>query len=136
MANYKGTGRSSYALMKDSAAFVAWCEKYDVELITDIVDGVELQGFMQRGEVLLPNSMWDDELQDDVEVRPVPELAALLADGWAIEFRETGHEKMRYLGGWSTILFPDGRMESIDLDDLSARVRKAAPDLKLTLCEH
>jgi len=135
MANYESYGRSSYFRVKDPAAFVALCAKYEWQPISDSAHP-ELVGFLCEGEEAFPSSRFNEVTGDYAEVDCLEELAALLAEGWAVECREIGYDKMRYLTGWTTIITWDGRRYRVSLDDAAAAAQAVLGAMQITAPEY
>lgn len=129
MANYIAYARTSYFKVKDEKAFLEWVKKYDIEDIWEKDDNGEKMFAMSFGMHGIPN--WDLETDEDVNF--AQELAKHLQEDWAVELREIGYEKMRYLVGYSIIVRWDGKEIFVNLDDLGHRAMEEWPDLfKLT----
>lgn len=109
--DYQGIARTSYARVKDEAAFQAWasgfgCETVEVVTRDEQVDGepVRLYGLVMEEGV--PTSRYDDDTDEDHEVDVLVELQAHLAPGWAWKVVETGHEGARWLLGAAWVVTP------------------------------
>ena len=108
--------------------------------IQDTQGGESLVGFYVDNGEGIPTCIWNDETEDCEEVDPgafLDELAEQLASGWAVELREIGYEKMRYLIGVSTIVRWDGETHTLSLDEIEERARKEwGEEFRLTTCAY
>jgi hypothetical protein len=124
MANYYGTARSNYFLVKDPEAFTNEMSKYPVHIITKDVDGVTLYGFLDKDPDGGAN-IWayypEDEDGDfgDIEDLEWEEVFKRhLADDWVAVIMECGAEKHRYLGGFAGAYNNKGETKTITLGDI------------------
>lgn len=140
MANYNPMIRTSYFKPRDVQAYDLFCKRYELVKIEDKQDGEKLVGFYVDNGEGIPTYVCSEEAGDCEEVEPgafLDELAEQLAPGWAVEVREIGFEKMRYLIGVTTILRWDGETYTLCLDEVEERARKEwGQEFKLTTCAH
>lgn len=139
MANYIAYFRSSYFKVKDVDQFKKFCDDYGLEFITDEdKEHGTLYGFLQgdMSEGGIPNWIYDEDLDETVDVDFAQELAQHLAEGWAAEVREIGYEKMRYLIGFTMIVAWDGSVQTLSLDDIHSHANDWINNVKLTTCEY
>jgi hypothetical protein len=133
MANYYGNARSNYFHVKDEEAFLAAMEKLpDIEIHRSNNDegafcilgcNADGAGWTQW--------MWDEEIEDDVEVDLPGVVSEHLVDGEVAIFMETGSEKLRYLVGWAEAINSEGERESISIDgiyELAGRLTEKHPN--------
>src|ERR1051326_3390710 len=90
MANYYAQTRSNYFPVKDYDAFVEWCKKFDLEVLSDDETPQQV-GFLLDGS--LPCSYYDETIGDFIEVDFLQELADHLQDDFVAIIQEVGHEK-------------------------------------------
>lgn len=127
MANWIGSSRSNYFLVKDLAAFKAMVESQISELE---VSGPEQSGERQGKVCLLiskgsdsgalPNTRWDDEKDEDVEIDLPSLIAPHLVEGEIVVLQEIGAEKLRYLTGYSIAFDHTGERVEVSLRDIYA----------------
>src|ERR1043165_7343564 len=124
MADYFPMLRTSYFKPKDAETFSSFCERFGLQKIEDNQDGEKLVGFFVADGAGLPDCAYledPDECEDIGTEDFFHVLAEQLAPGWAVEIREIGYEKMRYLVGVSTVLRWDGETYTLRLDDIEDR---------------
>lgn len=108
MSNYYGVVRTNYFHVKDEEQFRALmrrviCGDGSIELWDDQRDehGGQLFGFGAYGSISgIPDD--DDDYDDDSYDRFIDALMECVADDDAILIFESGHEKLRYVGGGGT----------------------------------
>ena len=98
MANYVGYARSNYFKVKDEEAFKAWVDGLPIEC-HEGQDNTFM--VMEPDGVSWPIYRWNDDIDDEEDIDFIGELSTHLADGWVAIVIEVGHEKMRYLHGYS-----------------------------------
>lgn len=130
MANWYGSARSNYFKVKDEAAFVAWAESMDLEIIRND-DGLVglLPGDTEDGD--WPQQWYDaddNELDDPLDV-PTG-LRPHLADGQVAFLFTVGAEKLRYLTACMTVVTP----EAIHYHGFENMMRELYPTA--TRCEY
>jgi hypothetical protein len=140
MANYNPMIRTSYFKPRDAEAFEHFCRRYGLVKIEDTQGGEKLVGFYVDNGEGIPTYVCVEETDECEEVDPgafLDELARHLAPEWAVEVREIGFEKMRYLVGVSTVVRWDGETHTLSLDEIEERVRKEWGDeFHLTTCAY
>lgn len=114
MANYDGYGRSNYVKVKDLDKFKELCNTYGLMF----VDDGERVGFLaDEGE---PNSfVYGKEIGDEKELPYfLDEFAKLLEDEEVLIWMHVGHEKLRYLVGYTVAINNKGETHKIDINDI------------------
>jgi hypothetical protein len=126
MANYQGIGRSNYFRVKSMDDYKLFCDRWNLELITDD-ENPDLVGFLDQdsnfGGFNL-NDVYDEATGDCVTGNFTGELAALLQDGEVAVLMETGHEKHNYVVGWALAVHSDGRELNVSIDDIYQIIEK------------
>lgn len=123
MANYNGASRTNYFRVTDE-------EKYDelfnnltaefgIEDFTKNVDGVIWHGFGAYSSIdyLYKDDSEEYDEDEDYEYNFdmfLEELQKILPDNEAFIYMESGHEKLRYVGG-SAIICTNKECKSVDL---------------------
>ena len=131
MADYISYARSNYFHVKDDEQFEDFLDKYGVEYRKDD-DGM----YAMFPEEDWPSfSLYNDDTGDWEEVDFEGELGSHLADGSVAILQHIGHEKMRYLGGYSTAVRSDGEVLSVSISDIYARVKNEW-NLQATFAEY
>lgn len=135
MANYIPFARTSYFKVKDMDEFIKWTEKLDIEEVWTKEDDMhgELVA-MSFGENGVPSFVFNGDDYDYIDF--AKEISKHLVENWAVEIREIGYEKMRYLIGHTTIVRWDGEYIVVDLDSISSKVLEKWPDVNFTNCEY
>lgn len=128
MANYYESARTNYFRVKDIAAFIAFMatvpgseyhasgdDKPDSFCVLFTEDGVPTARFLDE-----PNEAGDDYEEFDF----MEELAPHLADGSIAVLQGSGHEKLRYVTGYSIAVDNTGKQVSVNIDDIYALAKK------------
>lgn len=120
MAQYFGTSRTNYFLVKDEEAFKADMAQYPVHVITEERDGKTFYGILDNNEDGggLAWSVYDEEAEDYVDVAWESVLGSHLAEGEVGILMEVGAEKYRYLSGWAVAFNNKNEFRRIDLTDI------------------
>jgi hypothetical protein len=120
MANYYGTARSNYFLVKDPEAFTTEMSKYPVTVITKDVDGVTLYGFLDADDDGGADiwAYYEHEESDIEDLNWEEVFKRHLADDWVAVIMECGAEKHRYLGGFAGAYNNKGETKTITLGDI------------------
>lgn len=119
MANYYGSARSNYFVVKDEEAFLL-----DMEKIPGII--------IERGKVDAsfcvlgddgdgagwPSGGYDEDNDVEFEIDIVESVYPHLADDEVAIFMECGAEKLRYVSGYSIAVNNKGETETISLDEI------------------
>lgn len=100
MANFNGTARSNYFLVKDIAAFQAWVESVP-GLVSSPTGDLQMIYSDDPDEGCWPCHYYDDDKDEEVEVDMVNSITEHLADGQVCVLMEAGAEKVRYISGWA-----------------------------------
>lgn len=130
MAQYVATTRSNYFLVRDPAAFEAWCMNRDFEFWTQKADDKTIRYAMTAdtcdcyGWSRFSHS---EEGEDtiDCEIDVPAELAGHLADGETAILLEIGSEKLRYVAGTALAVHCTGQTIVISLSDIYDRASAA-----------
>ena len=135
MATFYGTGRSNYVEVTDVEQFKALCTKFDLEFITEKKGKTTKVGFLTNSEDGdLPNEIWDEEQEEDVEVDPLVEFSHLLKDEEVLVFQFAGAENHRYITGWSIAINNKQKTVTVDLNDILTKAEKLGKNI--TACEY
>ncbi len=112
MSNYYETARTNYFRVKDEPAFRAWVAKWNLECVKK-----------EEGFAVFPPryddggfNLYDEEQDDTLDI--ADEIAAHLADGSVAVVMGAGHEKSRYVAGWSVAINSKGESVRVNLDDI------------------
>jgi len=119
MATYSGVGRTNTFQVKDVAKLTAALEFTGVEILEREDKGVTL--FADPcGDGDWSIWVFDTEDEDDEgRYLYIPDLIAEhLMPGETVVFEHIGFEKLRYLIGYSTAVFSDGRQVTVNLCDV------------------
>jgi hypothetical protein len=111
--------RSNRFKVADADNFTAWVD--DLELEAQKNDDGTFTLFAEEG--FWP-SLRDDELGDPQDVDFVAELAAHLAEGEVAVLMQAGAEGLRYILGTALAIHSDGRLLTLELDDIYGRVKE------------
>ena len=125
MADYIGMARSNYFRVRDPEAFAAFCERFNLTVITqqDQQHG-ELHGWMNE-DGGIPDFDPDADGGDGEEVDFIGTLAEHLEPGWVAIAQEIGYEKMRYLNGYAVAVNSEGKQVEVVLQDIFQAARNA-----------
>jgi hypothetical protein len=140
--DYSAIARSNYFKVKDHAAFLEFCSKYDLDPWTHKVKDnngldVELVGFgaNQSGgwDQQAVDPITDEDLQGDIE----SDLAKLLDEDEVAILMHAGNEGKRYVSGYAVAINSKGKRKEIVLSDIYDKAKKLTKDPnKITLCEY
>ena len=113
MANYEAYARSNYFHVNNMKNFLKWMKMYlpDAHLFTK--DNKKKEAITEQD--LVAFGMESDVYLKD-EDQAISSLQELLLEGEACVVMETGHEKLRYVAGHSTI-FTKNTVEYVSLDE-------------------
>lgn len=124
MANYYSTSRTNYFRVTDEARFDELFKNLigiedEVYDFTEIDDGVTLHAFGCYGSIdykkpMQNNSEEDDEDYDCDFDSFLAELQKILPEDEAFIYTECGHEKLRYITGFS-IVVTKTKIKSVDI---------------------
>jgi len=118
MANYYGKVRTNYFAVKDPEAFREDIMNYPVEMISQEQDGQVLFGFLDTDEGGLPNTTYNEETDEDIEIVWEDLFIKHLADDWVAIIMEVGSEKHRYFQGFASAYNNKGESKHISLEDI------------------
>jgi len=129
MADWFGTARSNYFEVNDPEKFEAFCEKWDLEPNSAIIEGKKLYMFIaDTYNGGLPSSLYvedeDGEIVEELYFKDfLRELTTHLKPGYVAILIEVGNEALRYLTGSAVAINHKG--ESISIDLTSAILKEA-----------
>lgn len=111
MANFYGVARTNYVTLSEEVA-QAWADRWGLRVLRE-KDGGSRVGFAP-GE-------WSDDgcfpsFDDDENEFDWAELTQHLPDGEALVVVGAGHEKLRYVAGWSEAYSNQGLVASLDIN--------------------
>lgn len=129
MANYYESARTNYFRVKDEAAFRAFAERFDLEIREENGTFALFPSENSDGGFLLIDSETDEELD------LADEIAKHLADDSIAVVMGSGHEKLRYVGGWAVAINSKGETATVNLNDIYAKA-EAQFGIKPTLAEY
>ena len=147
MANYIGTARTNYFHVTDENKYNYLFKGLvgtDDEIISfDETDkeGKTLHGFGTYGSVCWSpskaegNPDWLDEDDTDGLDSFLNELKTILPEDEAFVLMDTGHEKLRYLVGYATVVTKKD-IQHIDLTDMAGKLARAMlqkPDYRMQI---
>lgn len=127
MANYEATARTNYFTVKDRAAFNMWFDEL-----------VGVSGTQRTKDPAIPEMIcivFDESLPDDRvfhmddtdEENPVDfwaELSEHLITGEVCVAQEVGHEKMRYVSGHSIAVNHEGKILTVNINDIYSKIKE------------
>jgi hypothetical protein len=117
--NLTGCARSNRFKVADADNFTAWADGLELEVVKEN-DGT----FWLFDEEGSWPSLRDDELGDPQDVDFVAELAAHLAEGEVAVLMQAAAEGLRGVVGNALAIHSDGRVLTIDINDIYGRVKK------------
>jgi hypothetical protein len=137
MANYYGQTRSNYFAVKDAEAFNEELSKYPVNIITQEKDGVTLYGFLDNdidgaGTIEYYYDKETEETTEDLDW--VDFFSRHLADGAVAVIVHSGHEKYRYINGYTTAYNNKGEEIHLGLEDIYTLANQLGENI--TRAEH
>jgi hypothetical protein len=115
MANYYATTRSNYFEVKNEEEFKSWCNRYNLQPISN---NVRQMGFLGDGENGIAWDLYNAETDEYESINFLEELATHLANGQVAVIQEIGNEKMRYLVGQAWAVNNAGETVHINLDEI------------------
>lgn len=116
--------RSNYFAVRDADVFLAFCERHDLEPITE--DGEAARyGFLSPREVMFSPDVGDDfdgePEEGDGESDWLHELAKHIAGDDVAIVMQIGSDKMRFLAGHAWAVNGQGQTQEVDLDEIYNR---------------
>ena len=140
MANYMEYARSNYFRVKANTLdeFKAWVTKIGVELHTKGVGDdtyyVLIPDTYSEGG--FPQEIYDEETDTYTEVDILRDLSEFLAYDSIAVIQLNGHEKLRYLIGYSIAVDSTGKTWEVSMDDIYNKVQKDRPGVEVTRAEY
>lgn len=113
MANYEAYARSNYFHVNNMKNFLEWMEMYLPDAYLFTKNNEKKEAITEQD--LVAFGMESDFYLED-EDQAISKLQELLLEGEACVVMETGHEKLRYVAGHSTI-FTKNTVEYISSDE-------------------
>jgi hypothetical protein len=124
MADYYATARSNYFQVKDPDALRRKLAGLDIDVLTDDPQDPQRVVLLCRSDHgSWPNSRYDENADDDVEVDLAAIIAQHLTDGQVAVLMESGAEKLRYIGGLAVAVNNRGEQVSLSLEDIYERAK-------------
>ena len=124
MADYIACFRTNRFPVRDAMRFRAWIETvYNIDFVDEHVEGGK-PVFEVGGYSSIPDLR--EEGDDPTEIDFIAELAKHLPEGEQAIITEVGHEKLRYLVGFSVAVDHLGSRVEVNVDDILDRTVKAA----------
>ena len=124
MANYCANSRTNYFRVTDEAKFAELFanlvgDEDEVHDFTKVEDGVTLHAFGSYGSIDYKKPMQNNGDEDDEDYDYdfdgfLAELQKILPDDEAFIYTECGHEKLRYITGFS-IVVTKTKIKSVDI---------------------
>lgn len=135
MANYLGQGRTNYFRVKDAEAFTNEFASYDVEIITSVVDGETLYGFLDQSVdgAGFSWSLYDEETEDYTDIDYLDAVSKHLVDGEVCVLIEVGWEKYRYLNGSARAVNSKGEQTQVSLTDIYEQAKELGSNITQAL---
>lgn len=125
MANWYGSSRSNYFLVKDLAAFKAMVEaelpEVDVsqpETSAERAGKVCLTVSRQSDNGDWPSTRYDDEKDEEIEIDMPALIAPHLVEGEIVVLQTIGAEKLRYLSGDSVAFDHTGETIEVGINSI------------------
>ena len=119
MADFNGMARTNTFRVKDKEAFLSAISVFDLEVQwRTLKDGAEGVCLITNDEYGSWPGYWCDDDGDEHESDWVALLSEHLVDGEVAIINEAGHEKARYVSGWSLAIHSSGKAEQISLNDI------------------
>lgn len=121
MANYYGSGRTNYFLVKDAEEF-----KKDIDALGvgfEVVSRTNAQGtvhvaLLSEDESGFPADTYNEETEDYETISWEEIFGKHLVDGSVAIIIEVGSEKLRYLNGYAVAYNNKGESKSIGLEEI------------------
>jgi hypothetical protein len=121
MANYYGTARTNYFIVKDELTFKAWAKKRHCEVITSVTHP-GMVGLLPNDDCEGTFMSYDSETDEDLDI--LDELSKHLKPGSVAILMEAGAEKMRYIAGHATAINHKGKTVFVSIDDIYKKAKK------------
>jgi hypothetical protein len=127
--NYQGCWRTNAFRVKDLAAFLAWIERFDIEIdVIGVEQDTEHFIYLLCEEGSIPTAYGDDE--EPAEIDFATELAMNLVTGEVAIIMEAGYEGMRYVNGFAVAVNSAGESRQIDLSDIYKLAHELGPAVR------
>ena len=120
MANWNGIARTNYVKIKDVDALMNFIDGLPLEVERHPVEASFVcftPAWSDTGD--FDHSFCDDDGND--EFWDWTHIAEHLVEGQVLVVMTVGHEKARYLTGFTSAITWDGRVVSINIDDIYAK---------------
>lgn len=130
MANWYGTARSNYFLVKNPEVFTTWAAALNLEVFEQgHLFGIgSYEGW--------PSSIYDEEADEDTEIYLPQELSAHLQEGQVAVLMEAGAEKLRYVTGSAIAVSWTGKIVTIYLEDIYKKASEAFGVPNISVAEY
>jgi hypothetical protein len=125
MADWYGTARTNYVLIKDMEGLKKALEPFDVS----IKEHPKHKGFVrldpsssQDGD--FPSTVFDDD-DEEIEFSFPEHVVPYLAEGQVLIATAAGADGLRYITGWATAFAWNGQTKSISISDITKVAARA-----------
>jgi hypothetical protein len=121
MANYYGSGRTNYFLVKDAEEFKKDIDALGVgfEVVSRTnANGIVHVALLSEDENGFPADTYNEETEDYETISWEEIFGKHLADGSVAIIIEVGSEKLRYLNGYAVAYNNKGESKSIGLEEI------------------
>jgi hypothetical protein len=136
MANYYAAARTNYFKIDPAKreAFLAWIEKFKLEYIEDKENQFTLfpGGWTDDGTFPSYDPALEDKDGEDPNFVFTDELFKFLAPGSVAIMIESGHEKLRYVGGHAIAIDHTGKEVCIALHQIYDLAKAEFPGAEVT----
>jgi len=116
--------RSNYFAVHDAAAFEAFCERHNLEPITENSEPAR-RGFLSPRDVMFSpdreDDFGDEGEEESGEQDWLNELAKHIAGDDVAVVMQIGSDKMRFLAGHAWAINGQGQRQELDLDEIYTR---------------
>lgn len=137
MANYYANSRTNYFRVTDEDKFAELfanivCDDDEVKDFTKVEDGIIIHAFGGYGSINYqkPNNSGESDEDYDYDFDSfLAELQKILPEDEAFIYTECGHEKLRYITGFS-IVVTKNKIDSIDIYSGAIGLARKMPNNK------
>lgn len=131
MANYYESARTNYFQVKDIDAFKNELEMFKaLEVIPSEQDGKTYVCLLNKNENGFPFEVYDDTLEDYVEINWEGIFADHLQDDSVAIIMGSGSENLRYINGYAIAFNNKGETKQVYLDDIYKLAEELGKDVK------